>query len=92
MRETLLVQMTKHCCQFPCLSQLTSHSLTSDDVARRFLRARKFNLKLSKEMLRECQHWRGTIEGVGIDELYRRIDPFDVCLASHFSRFTLTDV
>lgn len=44
----------------------------------RFLRARKFNVKLAKKMLQDCQQWRKTVEGVGIDELYRRIDPFDV--------------
>jgi hypothetical protein len=29
-------------------------------------------------MIQDCQEWRRTVEGVGIDELYRRIDPFDV--------------
>lgn len=29
-------------------------------------------------MWKNCQHWRSTVEGVGIDELYRQIDPFDV--------------
>ena len=42
------------------------------------MRARKFNLKHSKKMIKDCQEWRKTVEGVGIDELYRRIDPFDV--------------
>lgn len=45
---------------------------------RRFLRARKFDLKQAKTMLVNCQHWRKTVEDVGIDELYRQIDPFDV--------------
>jgi hypothetical protein len=44
----------------------------------RFLRARKFNLKDSKNMFMECQEWRRTVEGIGIDELYRTMDPFDV--------------
>lgn len=47
---------------------------------RRFLRARKFDLVQSKTMFAACQHWRRTVENVGIDELYREIDPFDVCL------------
>ena len=29
-------------------------------------------------MLRNCQEWRKTVEGVGIDELYKNIDPWDV--------------
>ena len=29
-------------------------------------------------MFKDCQEWRKTVEGVGIDELYKRIDPFDV--------------
>ncbi|KAG5648433.1 hypothetical protein DXG03_005007 [Asterophora parasitica] len=36
-----------------------------------------FDLKASKKMIKDCQDWRRTVEGVGIDELYRRIDPFD---------------
>ncbi|KAJ2966338.1 hypothetical protein NUW54_g13838 [Trametes sanguinea] len=43
----------------------------------RFLRARHFNLKQSTIMWKNCQHWRKTVEGIGIDELYRQIDPFD---------------
>ena len=45
---------------------------------RRFLRARKYDIKQAKGMLRDCQEWRRTVEGVGIDELYQEIDPFDV--------------
>ena len=45
---------------------------------RRFLTARRNNIKDAKKMFTDCQHWRKTVEGVGIDELYRRIDPFDV--------------
>ena len=45
---------------------------------RRFLRARKFNVKLAKQMFRDCQKWRASVEGEGIDGLYRKIDPFDV--------------
>ena len=29
-------------------------------------------------MWKNCFEWRKGAEGVGIDELYRRIDPFDV--------------
>jgi hypothetical protein len=28
-------------------------------------------------MFNDCQEWRRTVEGMGIDELYRKIDPFD---------------
>lgn len=44
----------------------------------RFLRARKFNLSESKTMLQNCQHWRKTVGGDGIDALYNRLDPYDV--------------
>ncbi|KAF9463030.1 CRAL-TRIO domain-containing protein [Collybia nuda] len=50
---------------------------TDDETLLRFLRARKFDLALSKKMIKDCQEWRRTVEGIGIDELYRRIDPFD---------------
>lgn len=30
-------------------------------------------------MFEDCQNWRKSVEGVGIDELYTRIDPWDVC-------------
>lgn len=29
-------------------------------------------------MLENCQKWRQTVEGVGLDALYDEIDPFDV--------------
>lgn len=54
---------------------------------RRFLRARRFDLVQSKKMFKDCQQWRKTVEGVGIDELYRRIDPFDV---SHLINYRWT--
>ncbi|KIJ64446.1 hypothetical protein HYDPIDRAFT_28391 [Hydnomerulius pinastri MD-312] len=50
---------------------------TDDRTLLRFLRARKFNLNESKKMIKNCQHWRQTISGVGIDELYKRLDPYD---------------
>jgi hypothetical protein len=55
-----------------------SPSDVSPSLLRRFLRARQFNLKNAKVMWKNCYEWRKTAEGVGIDELYRRIDPFDV--------------
>ncbi|KAF8073686.1 CRAL-TRIO domain-containing protein [Lyophyllum atratum] len=50
---------------------------TDDETLLRFLRARRFDLKAAKKMLKDCQEWRRTVEGIGIDELYKRIDPFD---------------
>ncbi|KAF8895522.1 CRAL-TRIO domain-containing protein [Infundibulicybe gibba] len=50
---------------------------TNDETLLRFLRARKFDLLQAKKMITDCQEWRKTVEGVGIDELYRTIDPFD---------------
>jgi hypothetical protein len=41
-------------------------------------------------MIRDCQEWRKTVEDVGIDELYRRIDPFDVRNYSLPPEFILT--
>ncbi|OJT03883.1 Sec14 cytosolic factor [Trametes pubescens] len=50
---------------------------TDDETLLRFLRARQWNVKQATLMWKNCQHWRSTVEGVGIDELYRQIDPFD---------------
>ncbi|KZP33543.1 CRAL/TRIO domain-containing protein [Athelia psychrophila] len=50
---------------------------TDDSTLKRFLRARKYNLRDSKKMWKDCQHWRSTVEGVGVDQLYRTLDPFD---------------
>ncbi|KAK7056797.1 hypothetical protein VNI00_002514 [Paramarasmius palmivorus] len=50
---------------------------TDDETLKRFLRARKYDLAQAKKMFLQAQQWRKTVEGVGIDELYRRIDPFD---------------
>jgi hypothetical protein len=37
-------------------------------------------------MILECIQWRRTVEDVGIEELYRSIDPFDVRSAPSLSR------
>jgi hypothetical protein len=29
-------------------------------------------------MFTECQQWRKTVEGVGVDRIYQEIDPWDV--------------
>ncbi|KAF8555231.1 CRAL/TRIO domain-containing protein [Imleria badia] len=50
---------------------------TDDPTLLRFLRARKFNLDESKKMVKNCQHWRQSVSGIGIDELRNRMDPFD---------------
>ncbi|KAL6302784.1 CRAL-TRIO domain-containing protein [Sparassis latifolia] len=50
---------------------------TDDNTLSRFLRARKYDLEQATTMWRNCQNWRNTVEGIGIDELYRQIDPFD---------------
>ena len=47
-------------------------------LLRRFLRARKFNVKNAKTMVVNCIKWRETARGIGIDELYRRTDPYGV--------------
>lgn len=64
-------------------------------LQRRFLRARKFDIKNSKIMLSNCQHWRKTVEGVGLDALYDQIDPFDVShniykIERHSQRYSST--
>ena len=64
--ETLWLGCSFHSIYNPCSLSL-----------RRFLRARKFDLVQSKKMFAACQHWRKTVEDVGIDELYREIDPFE---------------
>ncbi|KAF9267442.1 CRAL/TRIO domain-containing protein [Marasmius fiardii PR-910] len=50
---------------------------TDDETLKRFLRARNYDLVQAKTMFRDAQHWRKTVEGIGIDELYKQIDPFD---------------
>ncbi|KAI0086546.1 CRAL-TRIO domain-containing protein [Irpex rosettiformis] len=60
---------------------------TDDETLLRFLRARHFNLKNAKIMWKNCYNWRETTEGVGIDELYRQIDPFDYPERDHVFKF-----
>ncbi|KAH9950542.1 CRAL/TRIO domain-containing protein [Amylocystis lapponica] len=50
---------------------------TDDATLLRFLRARHFDVKQATAMWSNCQEWRSTVEGVGIDELYKQLDPFD---------------
>ncbi|KAJ2921164.1 hypothetical protein H1R20_g2486, partial [Candolleomyces eurysporus] len=50
---------------------------TDDETLLRFLKARKFDLQHSKQMFKDCYNWRKNVENIGIDELYRKIDPFD---------------
>ncbi|PSN62697.1 SEC14 cytosolic factor [Corynespora cassiicola Philippines] len=40
----------------------------------RFLRARKFNVELSKQMFVDCEKWRAEYAGVGVEELVRTFD------------------
>ncbi|KAJ3775527.1 CRAL-TRIO domain-containing protein [Lentinula raphanica] len=47
---------------------------TDDGTLKRFLRARKYNLKDAKKMFIDAQNWR---KNVKLDELYEKIDPFD---------------
>ncbi|KAI0051148.1 CRAL/TRIO domain-containing protein [Auriscalpium vulgare] len=41
------------------------------------MRARNFNVKQAKQMILAALEWRRTTEGVGIDALYRQLDPYD---------------
>jgi hypothetical protein len=74
---TRLEQMMKRYCEFPIFLR-DSKTAWNIHCHRRFLRARRFDLKQTKKMFADCQQWRSTVEGVGVDELYRRLDPFDV--------------
>ncbi|KAK7182762.1 cytosolic factor, phosphatidylinositol/phosphatidylcholine transfer protein [Paraphaeosphaeria sporulosa] len=40
----------------------------------RFLRARKFNVELSKQMFIDCEKWRASYADVGVEELVRTFD------------------
>ncbi|KAI6147488.1 CRAL-TRIO domain-containing protein [Pisolithus tinctorius] len=62
-------------------------SIGTDDLTLlRFLRARKFNLNEAKKMIRNAQHWRKTVAGVGIDELYNQLDIFNYPGREHVFR------
>ncbi|CCM01875.1 uncharacterized protein FIBRA_03946 [Fibroporia radiculosa] len=50
---------------------------TDDATLLRFLRARQFDIKAATTMWINCQHWRKTVDGIGIDKLYRQLDPYD---------------
>ncbi|KAI0034638.1 CRAL-TRIO domain-containing protein [Vararia minispora EC-137] len=52
----------------------------------RFLRARSYNVKDALKMLQECLEWRRTVQGVGMTELYKRLDPFDYPNREHVFR------
>ena len=72
--------MTTLLCEWLLVVEAVHARKYSHDEHRRFLKARQFNLKQAKVMWKNCYDWRMNAEGVGIDELYRRIDPFDVSL------------
>lgn len=69
--------------------RLSYDALPISDHDRRFLRARNFDLALSKKMIKDCQEWRRTVEGIGIDELYRQIDPFDASVLTSHSSYSI---
>ncbi|PCH34555.1 CRAL/TRIO domain-containing protein [Wolfiporia cocos MD-104 SS10] len=53
-------------------------TIGSDDFTLlRFLRARQFDVKAATTMWANCLQWRKTVQGVGIDELYKQMDPYD---------------
>ncbi|KAI0785250.1 CRAL-TRIO domain-containing protein, partial [Abortiporus biennis] len=74
--ETILAKFKEQLSQEGLLNENDSMG-TDDHTLLRFLRARSFNIKHAKTMWKNCLHWRATVEGVGIDELYRQIDPWD---------------
>lgn len=72
-----------HYCTSHFISQifleLPRHHPAPVNVAhRRFLKARGYSASQAKQMILDCIEWRRTVEDVGIEELYRSIDPFDV--------------
>lgn len=50
---------------------------TDDWTLTRFLHARQFDVEAAAKMWADCQHWRKTVCGVGIDELYEQMNPTD---------------
>ena len=63
---------------FHAASFFPAHAPHTLGIGRRFLKARGYNASHAKQMVLDCIQWRRTVEDVGIEELYRRIDPFDV--------------
>ncbi|KAI6151364.1 CRAL-TRIO domain-containing protein [Pisolithus thermaeus] len=75
-QEDILEQFRRQVFQEDILRE--GDSIGTDDLALlRFLRARKFDLNEAKKMIKDAQHWRRTVAGVGVDELYNRLDIFD---------------
>lgn len=66
--------MTRLCCK--SFNTFSQSDVKSD--GRRFLRARAFDPIQAKKMFINAQDWRKSAGGVGLDELYKNIDPFDV--------------
>jgi len=60
---------------------------TDDETLLRFLTARSFDLKQAVLMWRNCVEWRKTVGGVGIDELYKRIDRMDFPERDHILKY-----
>ncbi|KAI6128812.1 CRAL-TRIO domain-containing protein [Pisolithus croceorrhizus] len=78
-QEDILEQFRRQVFQEDILRE--GDSIGTDDLALlRFLRARKFDLNEAKKMIKDAQHWRRTVAGVGVDELYNRLDIFDVSI------------
>jgi hypothetical protein len=65
-----------------CFGQCRVHLGTMHHIRTilrsRFLRARQYDFKASKLMLKNCEDWRGSVGGKGMSDLYKEIDPFDV--------------
>jgi hypothetical protein len=53
------------------------------------LKARGYNASQAKQMVLDCIQWRRTVEDVGIEALYRRIDAFDVRMRFHLLPLSL---
>jgi hypothetical protein len=56
-----------------CCSEAAPNKISS-----RFLRARAYVVKDARKLLLDCLEWRKTLLNVGMTELYREMDPFDV--------------
>ncbi|KAL6302782.1 CRAL-TRIO domain-containing protein [Sparassis latifolia] len=60
---------------------------TDDGTLLRFLVARDFDLKQALAMWQNCVQWRKAVGGVGIDELYRRMDRLDYPERDHVLQY-----